>query len=258
MNDDELIFDIEDVHRLVDKVVDGLYSGQTIHSSPQDPKRFTTATKTVPFGIYDTVLLSELHESLSKLQIHDADIQMVLDNLRDRLLRDVKLGSIQDLHSLTINCKRCPALSGAKLPIGNLVDPDLVLVSDYPVDDWPQDLLEYMKEIGLSTSRTMLTFATRCSTSGRLAVEEEIKNCSHYLYSEIQLLAPKLIVTLGSTCSSLFLDPLKISEEHGIIYWSGPWAIMPVYSLGYLKRKDSADKEFMVDLTKAKNFLYGI
>ena len=252
MEDD---FDINDVYRLVDAVVGG-QPDTTPHPDPKDSRHSERAT-TIPFGVYDTVLLSELYGSLQKLEIHDADIQIILDNLRDRLSCNIELGDLQNLHSLTLNCKRCPALSNAQLPLGNLVDPDVVFVSDYPVNDWPKDMVVMMRDAGLNTSRAMLTFAARCSVNGRGANEEEIKNCSSYLYSEIQQLAPKLIVTLGATCSSLFIDSLKISEEHGIVFWSGPWAIMPTYSLGYLRRKENAEKEFVVDLNKAKNFLYG-
>ena len=101
-----------------------------------------------------------------------------------------------------------------------------------------------------------MTFATRCKAK-RPPTETELTNCSTYLYSEIQLLAPKLIVPMGNAAAKKFVDPLKISEDHGTIFWSGPWAIMPVYAMAYLSRKDSAQKELLIDLIKARNFLYG-
>lgn len=255
MNDD---FDINSVHRLVDEVVGGLFNEQTPQLHLKDNEEHKFPVNKIPFAIYDTDLLSELYPLLQKASVHNADIQMVFDQLRDRLSQNVDIGSLKNIHSLTLNCKRCPELNNANLPIGNLVDPDVIFVMDYPVSDWPTELLALLKDTDISPSRAMLTFITRCSASRMRNPETtEIKNCSTYLYSEIQLLSPKLVITLGSVSSSLFIDPLKISEEHGIIFWSGPWAIMPVYSLAYITRKENADKDLIVDLTKAKNFLYG-
>lgn len=247
MKDD---FDIQDVHRLVDEVVGG-----TLVERTPPPQSYLNK---IPFAIYDTDLINVLCSALEKTDLHQGDIQILLDELRSSLTKNLDIGTLPNIHSLTLNCKRCPALAGAHLPIGNIVDPDIIFVSEYPIDEWPKDLLSYLEESGISVGRAMITFITRCGSTNNRKVESiEISNCSTYLYSEIQLLSPKLIIPLGSISTSLFIDPFKISDNHGIIHWSGPWAIMPIYSLAYLSRKENAEKEFLLDLNKARQFLYG-
>ena len=245
MEDD---FDINDVHRLVDEVL----GGAQIERAPQ-PRNVTTR---VPFGVYDTDIIENLYVILDKLPLHQGDVQMVLDELRNKLTQDLDLGFLPDLHSLTLNCRRCPELKDPTLPFGNLRDPDIIFVSDTPLVDWPPELFSLIEQSGINVNRIMMTFATRCSAR-RAPTATELDNCYTYLYPELQMLTPKLIIPLGATAAGQFINPLKISEDHGIIYWIGPWAIMPMFALGYLTRKENAEKEFLVDLTKAKNFLYG-
>ena len=246
--DDE--FDLNEVHRLVDEVLGGMDASHAPQPRLSDIR--------IPFGIYDTKLLQYITEVGEKIGLVQADTQMLLDECRSKLTLDLDLGSLRDLHSLTLNCRRCPELGDASLPFGNLTDPDIVFVLDYPTDEWPKELLEILDETSIDPSRAMITFATRCRASRGVSVgEQEIENCSPYLFGEIQLLSPKLIIPMGSATASEFIHHIKVSDDHGTIFWIGPWAIMPVYALGYLGRRDSARTEMVTDLTKAKNFLYG-
>lgn len=238
---------------VVDRIVDEAMGGTTAMRAPQPH-----SISKIPFGIYDTELLQRLSTLLGQTSLHQGDIQMILDDLRDTLLVNINNGSLVDLHSLTLNCKRCLTLKDAQLPLGNLSDPDVVFVSDRPESAWPEKLLELLDQADISIDRVALTFVVRCSSiTKRLPSSTEVGNCSNYLYTELQLLSPKLIVPMGSSATSAFIDPLKISEEHGTIFWIGPWAMMPVYGLGYLYQKDYAEKELLADLHKIKTFLYG-
>jgi len=248
-------FDIADVHRLVDDVMGGTssldISGRTTLS---------VATKAdIPFALNDTKLLKELSDILPIYNIDQADIQVILEVLRDRIVKDSNNESLRDLHALTLNCKRCPALKNPLLPVGNFTDPDVVFVSDQSESDWPDRLSSICIANGIDLSRALLTFSVRCnSNTGRPPSSNERENCSGYLFSELQLLSPKLIIPMGVSVASAFIDPLKISEDHGKIFWTGPWAIMPVYSIGYLFKKESAEQDFNQDIIKANRFLYGV
>jgi DNA polymerase len=241
-------FDIEYVHRLVDQVV-----GDAPDSGPEPSPPLH-----LPFNFYDTKLLEELVSLLPGYGIEQADTQVILDSLRSKLVVDTDRNVLRNIHTLSLNCKKCPALQNPILPLGNIADPDIVFILDHPEEDYPRPLSSVLDKVQIDNSRTMLTFTTRCrSIPGRQISGNELSNCSPYLFSEIQILSPKLIVPLGNAVGSLLLGPLKISEDHGSIFWVGPWAIMPVFAPGYLSRKDTAETEFIADFDKMKRFVYG-
>lgn len=216
----------------------------------------------VPLSFGDSRLLETLAETLPK-HMHQADVIMILDELKDKLYSGVNLTSLKDVHSLSLNCRKCPAMiADPKLPTWNVSDPDMIIVAESPFrfKDQLDLLVSNLKGVGFSSKRIMLTYINRCNPKeSRKATAGEIKNCTSYLAHEIHVLRPKLILCLGAIPSATLLGAdIKIGSEHGKICWLGPWAILPTYSPTYvLKAGSKAESTFNQDIQHAYSFVYG-
>ncbi|MHA1214299.1 MAG: uracil-DNA glycosylase [Candidatus Hodarchaeales archaeon] len=66
---------------------------------------------------------------------------------------------------------------------------------------------DYLKKIGLSRKEVFITNIVKCRPpNNRDPTTSEIKSCSPYLKEQLDLIKPKLIVTLGRFAASFFLE----------------------------------------------------
>jgi len=218
--------------------------------------------RTLPLAFNDSRLLEVLATRLPKY-VPVPDVQVILDELRDELYSDVNLGTLKQLHIIAKNCRRCPAMiPEPQMPQWNLVDPDVVFVLDQPTNHKESiDLfVSTLKKVGFSSSRIMLTYVNRCSMQSRQRPgAEEIKKCTPYLFAELQIVRPKLIMPLGLVPTAAILGTdVKLADERGHLCWLGPWAILPTVSPSYVLKGGGHIKEnFEQDMQQAFNYLYG-
>jgi DNA polymerase len=144
-----------------------------------------------------------------------------------------------------------------ELPKWNVKNPDVLFITDNPSldSDSVSFFLSSLKEVGFESSNVCLTYVNRCPVK-RKYTNQEVFNCSPYLHNEIQLLNPKLIVTLGSVplISLLGLD-VKLKEYRGNLTWLGYWPIIPTYSPIYAVRNgQNFQEQFLSDIKSAHNF----
>lgn len=217
----------------------------------------------IPIALGDSSLLEKLDSVLSKY-LNKADVQMILNDLRDYNSKDLQIDkTLEDLHLITKNCRKCKdANPDASIPFWNVSDPDVVFVSDTPYFD--KSSMEYFTEsaskAGFTSSRICMTFVNRCSKKTKVKhTIEEIESCIPFLHSEIQVLKPKLIITMGLIASNAILPAkMSINEERGKILWLGPWPVLPTYSPAYVLRGGGhLGDSFKQDMEKAYNFVYG-
>jgi DNA polymerase len=70
---------------------------------------------------------------------------------------------------------------------------------------------------------------------------------------QIELIQPKLIVTLGATAYHYLTgDDTEISKVRGTIHKQKGYSVIPTYHPSYLLRNPSAKKEVFEDLLKVK------
>lgn len=239
-------FDPDALHRLIDEAL-----GESVQAAPPTTSR-------LPFSFGDTHLLEYLAEILPKY-LHGADAQMVLEDLRLKLIEGSSDVNLRHLHSVIRHCRRCPEVEPSpQLPIWNVANPDVVFVAENMIlpPKAGTYFVEALERNGYTSRHTTLTAVTRCPLGPRSPNQLEIQNCSKYLFSELQVLAPKLIIPLGNTAASVLVGETRITEDHGRIYWIGPWAIMPTYAPAYVLNRD-LQVGFEADLKRARNFVYG-
>lgn len=77
-------------------------------------------------------------------------------------------------------------------------------------------LVELLGAIGMKREQVFITNVVKCRPPGnRDPQPEELNACNPYLEKQIQIINPKVIVTLGRFSMARFIPQAKISEIHG-------------------------------------------
>ena len=77
-------------------------------------------------------------------------------------------------------------------------------------------LVELLDAIGMKREQVFITNVVKCRPPGnRDPQPEELQACNPYLEKQIQIINPKVIVTLGRFSMARFIPQAKISEIHG-------------------------------------------
>jgi len=202
------------------------------------------------------VLESELSGRLPKSELGE-----VLQKARDTLVQNKLNISLKELHTQTINCRKCKSFTASpNLPMWNVKNPDVVFVLEYPIynKENAEILMKVLKKSGFSSSQVCLTYVNRCNYPKRKFEQTEVSNCSSYLHMEIQLLNPKVIVCLGSLPASvLYGKDVQIKDYRGKINWLGSWPIAVTYSPYGITRSGESNLDNMnADFKMIYNHLY--
>ena len=85
---------------------------------------------------------------------------------------------------------------------------------------------------------------------------EEVELCKEYLLKELEIIKPKIIVTLGRIAFKYLLnDETPISKARGKIFEFKGIKVIPIYHPSYLLRNPSKKRETLADLKFIKEFL---
>jgi len=87
----------------------------------------------------------------------------------------------------------------------------------------------------------------------RVPTPTEAHTCYSFLLKQIELVKPKLIVTLGGTAYHYMTgDETGISKIRGVTHQQNGYTLIPTYHPSFLLRNPSAKKEVFEDLKKVK------
>jgi uracil-DNA glycosylase family 4 len=102
-----------------------------------------------------------------------------------------------------------------------------VVVGEHPGDD--EDLLgrpfedraglnlkKLMRMASLPHEQTWLTYAVRCRAKSGAEAKRHSADCKAWLWEELKLLKPKVVVTLGGVPSERLLKVRKLKEQAGV------------------------------------------
>ncbi len=110
----------------------------------------------------------------------------------------------------------------------------------------------------LDRSDVYIANIVKCRPPNNATPTPEIANCCKgYLYKQIELVKPKIIVALGSVAYKYLTNDLKtnITKIRGsVIDFDGIWLI-PTYHPSFLLRNPSAKKDVFLDMKKVKAML---
>ena len=182
--------------------------------------------------------------------------------------------ALAELEREALGCTRCPLAAGRTTVVFGVGDPeaDLMFVGEGPGRDEDLQgepfvgrsgqLLDRLvrEELGMSRAEVYIANVVKCRPPGnRDPHPEEVASCRPWLERQIELVAPRVIVTLGNFAARLLLDTTTgIRSLRGRAYRYADAFIVPTYHPSFVLRS-GATGEVMAgiraDLVRAKEHL---
>ncbi|QKQ99670.1 uracil-DNA glycosylase [Metallosphaera tengchongensis] len=133
---------------------------------------------------------------------------------------------LQDIRNSVISCERCKLANTRRRAVpGEGIVSELMLVGEAPgsredalgrpfVGSAGKFLNQLLTKAGLSRESVYITNLVKCRPpNNRDPEKEEIDACSPYLIAEINVIKPRIIVTLGSHSTAFFQKIAGLSQE---------------------------------------------
>jgi DNA polymerase len=182
---------------------------------------------------------------------------------------------LAELRSAALTCTRCALAERRTQVVFGVGDPtaDLMFVGEGPgrEEDLAGEpfvgrsgqLLDRLvaEELGLDRSQCYIANVVKCRPPGnRDPRPEEIAACRPYLERQIELIGPRVLVTLGNFATRLLLDTTEgIRRLRGRSYPCGAAQLVPTYHpAAALRSGGEVVAEMRADLVRAKRLLAGV
>jgi len=180
--------------------------------------------------------------------------------------------TLAELEAVALGCVACPLASGRTKVVFSAGNPaaDLMLVGEAPGRDEDLaggpfvgrsgQLLDRLlaEELGLDRSGCYIANVVKCRPPGnRDPLPLEVATCRHFLDSQIELVAPKVIVTLGNFASQTLLEVTAgVTALRGKAYPYKDTFVVPTFHPAYGLRAGAVIvAEMRADLVRAKRYL---
>jgi DNA polymerase len=180
--------------------------------------------------------------------------------------------AFEALRSEALGCVRCPLSKGRTQVVFGVGDPhaDLMFVGEAPgrEEDLAGEpfvgrsgkLLDRLiqEELGMDRSRCYIANVIKCRPpENRDPGSDEIEACRPYLESQVDLIDPGVIVTLGNFAARLLLDTTQgINALRGRTYPFRRGHLVPTYHPAYALRSGGQGvAEMRADFVRAKRLL---
>lgn len=208
-------------------------------------------------------VLEQVYNSLTDL--HPAHRTTILDGLRELLLGESTSDPRRAAATIAASVKSCRQCGDDVYndPVPsryNTVEPDICIVLDQDLERTAnfEALIAACQEHDIPSRRVMFTAVAKCPM--KEGNNDEVRNrcAERYLWTELRIARPRLIVTVGSEATNLvFGSDVRITEIAGSITWIGIWPVLPVLSPGTIHHRASAADDITQQFAIARNFLYG-
>ena len=183
------------------------------------------------------------------------------------------MSTLAELATEASTCTRCPLAGRRTNVVFGMGDPDagLMFVGEAPGAEEDAQGLPFVgrsgqlldrlmaEELGMSRAKGVYIANTlKCRPPGNRNPEPaEIASCRPFLEEQIDLIRPKVIVTLGNFATQLLLDRTEgIKALRGRVYrYRTGAAVVPTYHPSYVLRAGAtgaAAAEMRADLVRAK------
>ncbi|MCA9382284.1 uracil-DNA glycosylase [Candidatus Dojkabacteria bacterium] len=180
----------------------------------------------------------------------------------------------QALNELHTECKQCRAckLRGTAtqvVPGSGNPNADILFIGEAPgknedIKGIPfcgaagKLLDELLESIKLNREDIFITNTVKCRPPGnRDPEQEEIEACKHWLKSQVEIIKPKIIVTLGRYSMARYLPFAQISKDHGKAYKKGDLIFFVLYHPAVGLYKGSMKEVLFQDMQKLDKILKG-
>lgn len=178
--------------------------------------------------------------------------------------------NLKALETSVSHCYLCELSKGRKKSVfgeGN-TNSDIMFIGDFPTsleDETGKifvgrtgELLTKMIENVLNIKRDDIYIANiiKCKPTNSSVNKSEVELCKSYLSKQIELVKPKIIVTLGENAYNYLVDEdINLSKVRGQTLNYGYMTLIPTFHPSFLLRNPSSKKEAYVDMLKIKKLL---
>ena len=217
-------------------------------------------------NLRNALLLKQLYQ-LKQLGYNYTDITVYKEDELNLTLPN----TLEALQKQAQNCHLCELSKSRQKVVFGEGDPhaDLLFIGEAPgaTEDSSGkpfvgrsgELLTKMIENVLQISRSdvYITNIVKCRPpNNQVPTPTQAHTCQPYLLKQIELIKPKLIVTLGATAYHYLTgDETGITKIRGTLHKQKGYTIIPTYHPSYLLRNPSAKKEVFEDLLKVKDLM---
>ena len=205
----------------------------------------------------------------------------------DTSTSEKKSALLQKAHSLMVRCSACPLRQNSiqVVPGVGPADAKIMIIGEAPGADEDQQgvpfsgragqlLTQLIKQAGSDRSNIFITNVIKCKPVGNKDPEpSEIAQCWRFLYNQILIIRPKVILTVGRISTEYILTlfypgfdakAFRITKDHGRMYTANiaehnyMFALMPIMHTAYLLRgqKTSETAATVQDLANAFNYAH--
>ena len=180
--------------------------------------------------------------------------------------------TLADLEAVALGCVACPLASGRTKVVFSAGNPvaALMLVGEAPGRE--EDLVGepfvgrsgqlldrlLAEELGLDRTGCYIANVVKCRPPGNRDPDPlEVATCRHFLESQVELVAPRVIVSLGNFASRTLLGVTEgVTSLRGRAYTYGSRVLVPTFHPAYALRGGGVVvAEMRADLIRAKKFL---
>lgn len=122
-----------------------------------------------------------------------------------------------------------------------------------------QLLTKIIEAIGLSRADVYIANVIKCHPPGNRNPEpDEVASCEPFLFRQIDVIKPKVIVPLGKfAAQSLLKTTDPITRLRGRVYQYRGAKLIPTFHPAFLLRNPSAKREVWEDMKKVRAILHG-
>ncbi|MFC1841905.1 uracil-DNA glycosylase [Candidatus Dependentiae bacterium] len=176
---------------------------------------------------------------------------------------------LNDLYEPYKNCTMCPlGILGRQNVVFGEGNPDatLMFVGEGPgqkedqlcrpfVGRSGQLLTKVLEAVGLSREDVFITNVVKCRPpNNRKPLPNESEICTNLLlFKQIKIIRPKVICTLGSAATQVFLGKdIKITKMRGKMFDKNGFLMIPTYHPAYILRNNRELENFADDIKLAK------
>ncbi|MDQ6909212.1 MAG: uracil-DNA glycosylase [Actinomycetota bacterium] len=179
--------------------------------------------------------------------------------------------SLAEVEREALVCVRCPLAEKRKNVVFGVGDPtaDLMFVGEGPGEQEDLQgepfvgrsgkLLDrlVLEELGITRERIYIANTVKCRPPGnRDPRPDELASCSPYLDSQLELIDPKVVVTLGNFATKLLLQRTEgITELRGHAYPYRQGHLVPTYHPSAVLRSPGLEAQMRADLIRAKRLI---
>jgi len=176
---------------------------------------------------------------------------------------------IDELRLIVENCYLCELSKSRKNVLfgwGNK-NASLMFISDEPTVSEDEFKSFYVGKAGKQLAKMIenvlplkkedvyITNLVKCRSLNQFTISH-YNSCNTYLYKEIKIINPKLIVTLGQKAYQFLKNDSRVfSEIRGQLQTFKKFNLLPIDSPSFLLRNPSAKKEAFDDMLKIKSIL---